>query len=416
QPNSAALNNLRGTGNSCSAYGNRNFWRLYNDWFGSTNAGYVGYVKGVYLYTDSARTQLVSGTPEVRAGTTLYATIRITNTGSKTWNKSNTFVGTASPYNQSSPFSDDSWLNSARTTKFSESSVPPTAIATFKFTLKAPNEDKNYIPKFQMVLEKVAWVPETNFNIPINVSTPYNAIVTSATAYLNPERTVKRGPVTKPNEKLYWKVVVKNTGSNTWSPSLVKIGTASPYNRASSLSDNTWVSSNRVVLQDAAAISPGQQTTMYYTTTSPSTTGAYNEQFALLVEGVSWLPGSNYTTEVRVQNDLSRLKNGEKLLQNEYINTGNRRLILQGDGNLVIYNSSGKATWSSATRNGKLHILQGDGNLVLYKSQKPRAGDAVWSSGTRSGKSLIMQGDGNLVLYSTQSPKAGNAVWNSGTR
>ncbi len=36
QPNQAALNNMYGTGDSCSAYGNRNFWRIYNDWFGST--------------------------------------------------------------------------------------------------------------------------------------------------------------------------------------------------------------------------------------------------------------------------------------------------------------------------------------------------------------------------------------------
>lgn len=35
-PNQAALNNLYGTGDGCSAYGNRNFWRIYNDWFGST--------------------------------------------------------------------------------------------------------------------------------------------------------------------------------------------------------------------------------------------------------------------------------------------------------------------------------------------------------------------------------------------
>jgi hypothetical protein len=36
QPNTAALNNLYGTGDSCSAYGNRNFWRIYSDWFGGT--------------------------------------------------------------------------------------------------------------------------------------------------------------------------------------------------------------------------------------------------------------------------------------------------------------------------------------------------------------------------------------------
>lgn len=35
-PNTAALNNLYGSGDSCSAYGNRNFWRYYSDWFGST--------------------------------------------------------------------------------------------------------------------------------------------------------------------------------------------------------------------------------------------------------------------------------------------------------------------------------------------------------------------------------------------
>ncbi len=39
QPNQAALNNLYGTGNSCSAYGNRNFWRMYTDWFGPTLSG-----------------------------------------------------------------------------------------------------------------------------------------------------------------------------------------------------------------------------------------------------------------------------------------------------------------------------------------------------------------------------------------
>ena len=38
-PNDAALNNLYGSGDSCSAYGNRNFWRFYHDWFGSPIGG-----------------------------------------------------------------------------------------------------------------------------------------------------------------------------------------------------------------------------------------------------------------------------------------------------------------------------------------------------------------------------------------
>ncbi len=41
QPNKPALDNLYGTGDACSTYGNRNFWRVYNDWFGSPVLGAV---------------------------------------------------------------------------------------------------------------------------------------------------------------------------------------------------------------------------------------------------------------------------------------------------------------------------------------------------------------------------------------
>ncbi len=49
QPNQAALNNLYGTGDGCSAYGNRNFWRLFNDWFGSTTGSYSNILLGTPL-------------------------------------------------------------------------------------------------------------------------------------------------------------------------------------------------------------------------------------------------------------------------------------------------------------------------------------------------------------------------------
>ncbi len=39
QPNAAALANMNGLGDSCSSYGNRNFWRMFTDWFGPTVDG-----------------------------------------------------------------------------------------------------------------------------------------------------------------------------------------------------------------------------------------------------------------------------------------------------------------------------------------------------------------------------------------
>ncbi|AGW40713.1 hemagglutinin-like protein [Leifsonia xyli subsp. cynodontis DSM 46306] len=60
QPNAAALANLYGTGDSCSSYGNRNFWRLYTDWFGSTTGA-----------SSLART-VDNGTVYVLSGTVKY--------------------------------------------------------------------------------------------------------------------------------------------------------------------------------------------------------------------------------------------------------------------------------------------------------------------------------------------------------
>jgi hypothetical protein len=38
-PNAAALNNIYGSGDNCSAYGNRNFWVIFSDWFGDPRSG-----------------------------------------------------------------------------------------------------------------------------------------------------------------------------------------------------------------------------------------------------------------------------------------------------------------------------------------------------------------------------------------
>lgn len=40
QPNAAALANLTGTGDNCSAYGNRNFWYFFNTWFSQPTTPY----------------------------------------------------------------------------------------------------------------------------------------------------------------------------------------------------------------------------------------------------------------------------------------------------------------------------------------------------------------------------------------
>src|SRR5260370_25344834 len=73
---------------------------------------------------------------------------------------------------------------------------------------------------------------------------------------------------------------------------------------------------------------------------------------------------------------------------------------MQTDSNLVLY-MGGTALWASNTvgKNAAEVILQSDGNLVIYDT----SGAIIWSSGTsgNSGSVIHLQNDGNLVLYSS---------------
>lgn len=62
QPNSAALANLYGSGDSCSAYGNRNFWRYFTEWFGSTKAADANRIIDLKKTEFSGRQELFTAT------------------------------------------------------------------------------------------------------------------------------------------------------------------------------------------------------------------------------------------------------------------------------------------------------------------------------------------------------------------
>lgn len=49
QPNQASLDAFPGTGNTCSSYGNRNFWFFFNNWFSSTPFFRIGNTAPVYI-------------------------------------------------------------------------------------------------------------------------------------------------------------------------------------------------------------------------------------------------------------------------------------------------------------------------------------------------------------------------------
>lgn len=110
----------------------------------------------------------------------------------------------------------------------------------------------------------------------------------------------------------------------------------------------------------------------------------------------------------------NRLNPNGRLLPGASISSDDGRfsLVMQGDGNLVLYRNGAGALWATGT-NGKqvsFAIMQGDGNFVVYAP----GGTPLWDADTNGnpGSVLILQDDGNLVIYAP----GNRAIWDSHTR
>lgn len=105
---------------------------------------------------------------------------------------------------------------------------------------------------------------------------------------------------------------------------------------------------------------------------------------------------------------MDRLLPGQALYPGDSLTSANGQytLIMQHDGNLVIY-TNGRPIWDSKTTGRAVSraIMQDDGNFVIYGYP-----GALWATGTTGYKDayLIMQNDGNLVIYGHKAAWATN--------
>jgi hypothetical protein len=103
---------------------------------------------------------------------------------------------------------------------------------------------------------------------------------------------------------------------------------------------------------------------------------------------------------------------GENLASGDDLLNACYRLVMQKDGNLVMYNvRKNSVIWATNTegRGGTSLRMQPDGNLVMYADDSR----VIWATNTegRGGTSLRMQSDGNLVMYADDS----RVIWASNT-
>jgi len=117
--------------------------------------------------------------------------------------------------------------------------------------------------------------------------------------------------------------------------------------------------------------------------------------------------GPGYPDSRSVMRPGDRLRPGEAIRSDD----GRFTLSYQGDGNLVLY-QQGTPLWASGT-NGRAPgsvVMQHDGNFVMYDANDL----PIWASGSSLGYPgawLTVQSDGNVVIYSAQ----GVPLWATNT-
>jgi hypothetical protein len=111
---------------------------------------------------------------------------------------------------------------------------------------------------------------------------------------------------------------------------------------------------------------------------------------------------------VFTQRGTNTLRAGDRLMpgQRMYSSDGQFHLLMQTDGNLVVYGPNG-VLWDAIGPAGSHVIMQNDGNLVLLSA----TGSVVWNSqtGRKGATHASLEPNGNLILYTA----ADKAVWGS---
>lgn len=148
-------------------------WRMVQDgvaWFGEATPNLVITVRQPVRSAQYVA-QSVSGS--MLAGGTQAVTVRMRNTGDYTWS-----TGTSFSLGSQNPTDNGTWSLSRAALP---SDIAPGQVATFSFTIKAPQAPGTYAFQWRMLQEGVTWFGDSTPNVAITVGVPPPQGVVSAT-------------------------------------------------------------------------------------------------------------------------------------------------------------------------------------------------------------------------------------------
>ncbi len=188
-------------------------------------------------------------------------------------------------------------------------------------------EDGSYGP---MTESRLAQSPTTGFAQGTTCTTPTPGPgpgPAPGTTSFAAELVQRSGPQSlESGEQAAFSVTFKNTGTATWTPALTRLGTVSPRDRESPLASPGWLAPNRPAHVESET-KPGELGVFTFTVTAPSVTAAqaFDEDFSLVQEGLTWFgPEMGFAVELEVAPRSGSLQTGAAPQPHGGCSTGGR--------------------------------------------------------------------------------------------
>ena len=304
QPNASALNAGYGMGDSCGAYGNRNFFLYFNDWFGSTTVpNFSAQAVWQQIYTDNTKATPLGWNATLLSGQSAHAVIVMKNTGNQTWTQTGAFgttdtrLSTFDSWGRTSAFCDNTWvINCTRPAALKEASVAPGQYGTFEFNLKAPTQPGTYMESFAPIVDgRTIFTNTSSATITLTVQpATFSAQPVWQQVYTDNTKATPLGwnATLIAKQKAHAVIVMKNTGNQPWTKTGAftltdtRLATSNAWGRQSTFCSDTWlISCTRPSALTEANVAPGQYGTFEFEVQAPSAPGTYTESFAPIIDG-----------------------------------------------------------------------------------------------------------------------------------
>lgn len=229
------------------------------------------------------------------------------NTGTATWYRSGAnpiAVVLSSPTNRTSAFWHPFWSTARQPARLLEREVKPGSTGRFRFALRAPTTTGTYREKFQLTRGTANAIDGGYFELLIGVG---DKVIRPPDYRAEEVERSNGGTLSlQPGQSITFWIDFKNTGLKNWyrtGDRFIALNVTDPVGRVSSFKHDFWTEYYyRPTRLAQAHIYPGENGRFRFALQAPLVAGYYTENFALVAENYTWIPGSEFSIDFKVGN------------------------------------------------------------------------------------------------------------------